>query len=417
MAEVVAEVVAEGMAEVEGVPSCNRFEVYFSARDTRAGFFAVTKFLQERSSLPMPTLRSSLFMLQGSDCVWHLLRVAAGLESLVVGEGQILAQTKACYEHSVEEDGAGGKCIVRLLNQAVSAGKRVRAETAISKGAVSISSAAYEFAEDRCMPDLEISALADARIVIVGAGKMTRLLITHMAAHGVTKLVLCNRSERSAKELADQYPGLDIEVRVGEDEMWRALADCDIAFTSTSATGAIITRELLMSKLGYSDDGSTDTPPMMIVDISVPTNVDKDCRELPDIKAYNVDDLKAVVAKNTAKRQKEMLEAEVLLREEQADFLSWQSQLSAVPALNKLQAKAERFRVKEVARAQKKLRNLSAGEAAAVERMSRGIVNKLLHGPMSHLRRADADNQESSLGALKGMFELELDGLNDGGEQ
>merc|ERR1719352_2269536 len=165
-------------------------------------------------------LRPNLFVLQDQDATWHLLRVASGLDSLVVGEGQILSQCKACYAHAIapaneetgEPAGSASKVLGRLLNSAVMAGKFVRSETEIAKGAVSISSAAVELAMLKSRLDLN-TPLPQLRIAVVGAGKMSRLLLTHLASHGVTKVVLLNRSRGSAEALAAGYP--DLEIRIG----------------------------------------------------------------------------------------------------------------------------------------------------------------------------------------------------------
>merc|ERR1711865_1303136 len=144
------------VAEAAVLSTCNRFEIYYAASDPRAAMASVTKFLAQRSGLPVSDLRKNLFMLSGDDAVWHIMRVAGGLDSLIVGEGQILSQVRQCYLHSIEEDGCGGKVLSRLLNNALAAGKRVRSETAISKGSVSISSAAVELTEMLAQADLMV---------------------------------------------------------------------------------------------------------------------------------------------------------------------------------------------------------------------------------------------------------------------
>lgn len=422
-----AELVAfsEGTIEEAAVLStCNRFELYLGSSNARAAMRVASKWLEQRSGLAQGVLRRNLFMLSGEDAGWHLLRVSAGLDSLVVGEGQILAQVAACFQAATqpadEEVGApagsGGKVLSRLLNTAVAAGKRVRAETAISKGAVSISSAAVEFSIERLPKDAGL-ALADARVVIVGAGTMTRLLVTHLKSHGVTKIVLVNRSVgpgSRAAELAEEHPEIEW-VLMTPDQMYDAIADCDVAFMSTSATEPIVTVEGLNAHvLGGSGSRakgpSGETVPLSVVDISVPRNVETavDSMAPGSVFSYNVDDLKAVVARNTASRKREMLEAEALLKEELAGYLGWHQSLGAVPTIAKLQESAEAMRAQEFAKNEKKLKNLSDKELEAVERLSRGIVNKLLHGPMSHLRSPeDMESKRRTLSTLSALFQLD----------
>lgn len=390
------------VAEAAVLSTCNRFEVYYAASDPREAMACVTNFLSKRSGIPVSSLRRNLFMLSDDDAVWHLMRVAGGLDSLIVGEGQILSQVRQCYLHSIEDDGCGGKVLSRLLNNAVAAGKRVRSETAISKGSVSISSAAVELSEMLCMDDLNLP-FSEARLAVVGAGKMTRLLITHLASRGLEKITIVNRSLGRPNELKEMFPDVDIEVKL-MDDLWDVIGRSDIVYTATSATGYIIDEAML------EENGLAGGRPLMLVDIAVPRNVGEDCSNVPNVAAYNVDDLKAVVAKNTAMRQREMIEAEGLLREESAAFVGWRESLSAIPTINQLQEKANTFREQELQKCTRKLSQsgLSDKELEAVERLSRGIVNKLLHGPMAHLRKNESvEGKQASLNEISAMFRLD----------
>jgi glutamyl-tRNA reductase len=392
------------VSEAAILSTCNRFEVYYSASDARQAMAAVTNYLAERSGLSVSVLRKNLFMLSGDDAVWHVMRVSGGLDSLVVGEGQILSQVRQCHLHSIEEDGCGGKVLSRMLNNAVCAGKRVRSETAIAKGSVSISSAAVELSEMYSLADLNIP-FSEARLAVVGAGKMTRLLITHLASRGLKEITIVNRSLQRPQELQEQFPDVDIDIRL-VDDLWDVIGRSDIVYTATSSTGYLIDEALL------EENGLAGGRPLMLVDISVPRNIAEDCKMVPSVAAYNVDDLKAVVAKNTAMRQREMIEAETLLREEASAFSSWRESLSAVPTINQLQEKANALRRKELEKCTKKLSssnpNLTDKELEAVERLSRGIVNKLLHGPMTHLRKTESiEDKKATLKELSAMFRLE----------
>ena len=417
------------VAEAAVLSTCNRFEVYYAATDARAAMASITKYLADRSGLPVSTLRKNLFMLSGDDAVWHIMRVAGGLDSLIVGEGQILSQVRQCHLHSIEEDGCGGKVLSRMLNNAVAAGKRVRSETAISKGSVSISSAAVELSEMLSQRDLNLP-FSEARLAVVGAGKMTRLLITHLASRGLEKITIVNRSLGRPQELQEQFPDVDIEVKL-MDDLWDVVGRSDIIYTATSCVDYVIDEQKM------EENGLASGRPIMLVDISVPRNVGVDCNnvsdeqfmlhsslqgrffriadrflsfQIPNVVAYNVDDLKAVVAKNTAMRQKEMVEAANLLREEAGAFVAWRESLSAIPTINQLQERANAFREQELDKCTRKLANanLSEKELEAVERLSRGIVSKLLHGPMSHLRQTETiEEKQSTLKQLNAMFRLE----------
>lgn len=267
-------IVGDGDVVIEAavLSTCNRFEIYYAAADPRAAMVHITQYLAERSGLPVKTLRQNLFMLSGDDAVWHVMRVAGGLDSLIVGEGQILSQVRQCYLHSIEEDGKGGKVLSRLLNNALAAGKRVRAETAISKGSVSISSAAVELSEMLSQQDLQLP-FSECRLAAVGAGKMTRLLITHLASRGLEKFTIVNRSLPRAQELKEQFPDVDIEIKL-MDDLWDVVGKSDVVYTATSCEDYVIDEEKLEL------NGLAGGKPLMLVDISVPRNVNDNCKNV-----------------------------------------------------------------------------------------------------------------------------------------
>lgn len=396
----------ESISEAAVLSTCNRFEIYLAGKNQYEVVRDAMKFLNDRAggSLDQATLRRNLFMLSGDDAVWHLLRVSAGLDSLVVGEGQILAQVKKSHEHSVEGSGPAGKVISRMLNTAVTAGKRVRAETGISKGAVSISSAAAEFTATKLDEDCQISSgMKDAEIAIIGAGKMSRLLLVHLESQGVNKVTIINRSFDRIDELQQEFPNIQITKKL-MSEMWDVLQTADVVYPSTSSESTIIDPEPLAECMKKR----TRAGGLHIVDISVPRNVHAGCSHVANVCSYNVDDLKTVVQKNTAKRRREMIEAENILREEQSKFRLWQHALGAIPTIAKLQEKAENLRKEEMSKAAKKLAALSAKDLEIVEKITKGIVAKLLHGPMCHLRQQhEGDATRAAITQVQKAFQLE----------
>lgn len=392
------------ISEAAVLSTCNRFELYLSGQNPYECIRDAIEYLSNRAkgTLDQETLRRNLFMLSGEDAIWHLLRVSAGLDSLVVGEGQILAQVKRSYEHGIEDDGSSGKVVSRMLNTAVSAGKRVRSETGISKGAVSISSAAVEFSAFKIKQDWGFQGgLEETSICIIGAGKMARLLLVHVETQDVKKITVVNRSPERVIELQNEFPNLTIEYRP-MSEMWDIVQESDIVYPSTASMVTIIDPEPLAQIM----QKRKKTNGIQFVDISVPRNVHPDCSNIPNVFSYNVDDLKVVVAKNTAKRKREMLEAENILREEQTKFRLWQQSLGAIPTIAKLQEKAENLRIEELQKATKKLSNLSPKDLEAVDRLSKGIVAKLLHGPMSHLRQQKESDAVAAIAQVQQAFQL-----------
>jgi len=395
----------DSIAEAAVLSTCNRFELYLAGSNQYEAMKDAIDFLYKRAggALDQETLRKNLFMLSGEDAIWHLLRVSAGLDSLVVGEGQILAQVKRAFERGEEpESGQSGKVVARMLNTAVSAGKRVRSETGISKGAVSISSAAVEFTAMKAPMDCKIKDLSDANICIIGAGKMARLLLVHLQTQDVKEVTIVNRSPDRVEELRTEFPDLKINLLL-MDKMWDAIREADVVYPSTAATTTIIDPEPLAECM----KGRVKQGGVQFVDISVPRNVHPGCSEIQKVFSYNVDDLKAVVERNTAKRKREMVEAENILKEELSKFRLWQQSLGAIPTIAKLQEKAESLRLEELQKASKKLANLSPKDLEAVERLSKGIVAKLLHGPMNHLRQQkEGDATRVAIEQVKEAFQL-----------
>jgi glutamyl-tRNA reductase len=383
--------------EVSILSTCNRLEIYIVTDETEQGVREVTQFLSEHSKLPLHQLRQHLFILLHHDAVMHLMRVAAGLDSLVLGEGQILAQVKTMHKLGQQYNGVG-RILNRLLKQAITAGKRVRTETSIGTGAVSISSAAVELAQ------MKVQNLASYRISILGAGKMSRLLVQHLVAKGATQISILNRSTGRAQELANQFAAeAQIQVHL-LSEMMQVIANSDMVFTSTSATEPLLDRAKLETVLLPSQ-------PLMLIDISVPRNVHANVCELANVQAFNVDDLKAVVAQNQESRRKMAQEAEGLLEEEVEAFEVWWRSLETVPTINSLREKIETIREQELEKALSRLGSeFAERHQEVIEAMTRGIVNKILHDPMVQLRaQQDIEARRRAMETLCLLFNLETE--------
>ena len=384
--------------EVAILSTCNRLEIYIVTSESDQGIREITQFLAEYSKLPVLSLRQHLFMLLHDDAVMHVMRVAGGLDSLVLGEGQILAQVKTT--HKLGQQYSGIKTILnRLFKQALTAGKRVRTETSIGTGAVSISSAAVELAQ------IKVANLAACRVVILGAGKMSRLLVQHLISKGAVEISIVNRSRDRALELTKQFPQQPINIHP-LSEMMNVIADSDLVFTSTSATEPILDRAKLEMVLEVQRS-------LMLFDISVPRNVHADVNELENVQAFNVDDLKAVVAQNYESRRKIAQEAERLLEEEVEAFDIWWRSLETVTTISCLRNKVETIREQELEKALSRLGSEFAEKhQEVIEALTRGIVNKILHDPMVQLRsQQDVDARRRCMQTLQMLFNL------DAGEQ
>ncbi|WIA08491.1 hypothetical protein OEZ85_007926 [Tetradesmus obliquus] len=390
--------------EAAVLSTCNRMELYVVAVSWHRGVREVEEWLSKSSGVPLDELRPYLFLLRDRDATHHLLRVSGGLDSLVMGEGQILAQVKQVYKVGQNANGFGRQ-LNGLFKQAITAGKRVRSETSISTGSVSVSSAAVELAQLK----LPSHNWADAKVCIIGAGKMSTLLVKHLLSKGCNQVTILNRSLPRAQALQEEFPDMAMDIRLMPDLM-QCVQDSDVVFAASGSEELLIHAEDIVNMPRRSDAvGGV----RRFVDISVPRNIAPNiCAEQHAGIVYNVDDLKEVVVANKEARAAAAAEAEVLLKEEQRSFEAWRDSLETVPTIKALRAKAEAIRAAEFEKALSRLgEGMSKKQMKAVEELSKGIVNKLLHGPMTALRcdgtDPDAVGQTlANMEALERMFEL-----------
>ncbi|AQK64806.1 Glutamyl-tRNA reductase 1 chloroplastic [Zea mays] len=321
--------------------------------------------------------------------------------------GQILAQVKQVVR-SGQNSGGLGKNIDRMFKDAITAGKRVRSETNISSGAVSVSSAAVELA----LMKLRKSEALSARMLLIGAGKMGKLVIKHLIAKGCKKVVVVNRSAQRVDAIREEIKAIEIVYRP-LSEMYEAAAEADVVFTSTASETPLFTKE-------HADALPTVSDAMggvrLFVDISVPRNVSACVSEIGSARVYNVDDLKEVVEANKEDRLRKAMEAQTIITEELKRFEAWRDSLETVPTIKKLRSYADRIRASELEKCLQKIGDdvLTKKMRRAIEELSTGIVNKLLHGPLQHLR-CDGSNSRTldetleNMHALNRMFSLDTE--------
>lgn len=358
------------------------------------------------SSVPVSELCQHRVLLFNKDATQHLFEVSSGLDSLVLGEGQILSQVKQVVKTGQGVPGFERK-ISGLFKHAITVGKRVRTETSISTGSVSVSSAAVELA----MMKLPESAHDSAKMLVVGAGKMGKLVIRHLAAKGCRRMVVVNRTEERLNSIREELKDVEIEYRPFSQLMTCA-GEADIIFTCTA-----------LETLLFSKDQVQTLPPVspevggqrLFVDIAVPRNVGSCVSDVEGVQVYNVDDLEEVVAANKEDRLMKAMEAQAIIEEEVKEFEAWKDSLETVPTIKKLRAYAERIRTAELEKCLSKMRDdLPKSEKKAIYDLSLGIVNKLLHGPMQHLRCDDTDNRGlneilENMQALNRIFSLDTE--------
>ncbi|KAK4491177.1 hypothetical protein RD792_001908 [Penstemon davidsonii] len=392
--------------EAAVLSTCNRLEIYVVALSQHRGIKEVTEWMSKISSVPVSELRQHRFLLYNKDATKHLFEVSSGLDSLVLGEGQILAQVKQVVKTGQGVPGFDRK-ISGLFKHAITVGKRVRTETNIATGSVSVSSAAVELA----MLKLPESSHANARILVIGAGKMGKLVIKHLAANGYKRIVVVNRTEDKVAPILEELKDVEL-VYKPLSEMLTCAAEADAIFTCTASETLLFSKDQVqMLPPAESQVGGQ----RLFIDISVPRNVGSCVSDLDNVQVYNVDDLKEVVAANKEDRLQKAMEAQTIISEEVKQFEAWKDSLETVPTIKKLRAYAERIRASELEKCLSKMGDdLPKNKKKAIYDMSLGIVNKLLHGPMQHLRCDGNDNRclneiLENMHALNRIFSLDTE--------
>ncbi|KAK7410426.1 hypothetical protein VNO78_01200 [Psophocarpus tetragonolobus] len=392
--------------EAAVLSTCNRMEIYVLALSQHRGVKEVVEWMSKTSSVPVSELIQHQFLLHNKDATQHLFEVSAGLDSLVLGEGQILSQVKQVVKVGQGVNGFG-RNISGLFKHAITVGKRVRTETNIASGAVSVSSAAVELA----FMKLPESSHDNARMLVIGAGKMGKLVIKHLVAKGCKKMVVVNRTEERVAAIREELKDIEI-IYKPLSEMLTCATEADIVFTSTASENPLFLKDHVKNLPPASQDVGGRR---FFIDISVPRNVGSCVSDLESVRVFNVDDLKEVVAANKEDRLRKAMEAQAIIAEESKQFEAWRDSLETVPTIKKLRAYAERIRLAELEKCLGKMGDdIPKKTRRAVDDLSRGIVNKLLHGPMQHLRCDGNDSRTLSetlenMHALNRMFNLETE--------
>ena len=361
---------AEAVSEAVILSTCNRTEIYAVVADG-AGTDAVIDFLCDHHALERHDLVRYLYEAEGHAAVKHLFRVVSSLDSMVVGEAQVLHQVKEAYDLACEA-GSARTVFHKLFRQSFEVGKRVRTETAIGEAAVSISYAAVELAKK------VFDTLAGRTILVVGAGKMSELTAKHLVSQGVRQVLVANRTYERAVELAERFEGTAIPY----DTLFDRMREADIVISSTSAPGYVIDKAQVAAAMRGRRE------PLFLIDIALPRDVDPAVNEVPNAFVYDIDDLNGVVNSNLEERMREAELAEVIVAEELRAFEAWLESMEVVPTIAAIRAEAERVRAEEYAKAMKRLASLSDADRATVEALSQAIVSKILHGPTTRLRDA-----------------------------
>ena len=379
--------------------TCNRVELYAVAKDVDAAIKELRQFLMQRNPASAPEqLTQHLYFLSDDDAVRHLFRVASSLDSMVMGEPQILGQFKDAMEAAVSQ-GCTGVVLNKVLKKAISVAKRVRTDTPIGEQAVSVSYAAVELAKKF------FQNLADHSVMLVGAGEMGELAGRHLVNHGVTRVMVTTRNFQRAVAFAKQFKGTPIPFETFKQEMLGA----DIVICSTGSPHAIITTQDMLKIVR-----ARQNRPLCIIDIAVPRDVEGDVRDIDGVYLFNIDDLQQIVAVNMEERQKAAMTAEIIVQEEVVTMMGWMKTLETVPTIVALKKRGEEIRQGELEKVLARLPGLSGSEREIIEGLASSIVNKLLHRPLVTLKEEAANaNGTMYVDATRRLFSLDEDSTTD----
>jgi glutamyl-tRNA reductase len=362
--------------------TCNRVELYANVLDVEKAAESIKAFLAEFHSINRSSLDKALYIYVDIDAVKHIFRVASSLDSMIVGEPQILGQLKDAFEIALEKK-ATGILLNKLMKKAISVAKRVRTETRIAENAVSISFAAVELAR-KIFTDL-----SERSFMLLGAGEMAELAARHLISNGVKEVLVSNRTYKRACDLAQEFNGRPVKF----EEFIHEMVHADIIICSTGAPDYIL-RKNEMHKV-MKDRKQRQ---VFLIDISVPRNIDPEINGLENVYLYNIDDLQGVVDANVFERQKEAEKAEEIVEEEIETFLKWQSSLDSIPTIKALRERAEEMKKEELDRLLNKVAGLGEKDREAIEYMATALMNKLIHPPTAALK--DSSEDKESLVAL-----------------
>jgi glutamyl-tRNA reductase len=373
--------------------TCNRTELYLDARGDRGTRKAALEFLAAAKGLPASELEGRFSFFRQREAVRHLFRVAAGVESMVVGEAEVLGQVRSAFVAATEA-GCSNPYLSRLFHSAIRVGRRARNETAIGHHAVSVSSTAVSLARQT------LGDLSASRVLVISAGEAGKLAAGALRDGGVSEILVTSRTLGRAQELAADLGGRAIPFA----QLTEALARSDIVISSTGAPSFVIEPEMMSDVMARRD-----RRPLILIDIAVPRDIDPDVREVDGVHLYDIDDLQAISNASLRARMKEVASVEAMVEEEVTRFLDWAHSLRVVPTVAALRRQAEAIRAGELARTLGHLPTLTEEEKERIEALSTAIVKKILHRPIARLKSRD-------YGHLYVQAARELFGIEDAGD-
>jgi glutamyl-tRNA reductase len=385
---------AAGVHEATAISTCNRTELYLVVSDPVEAESTALGILTRQAEIRPTELLAHLYSLRGEEAARHLLRVTAGLDSMILGEAEVQGQVKRAYELSMVE-GATGPILNRLFRGALSAGGRARAETGISEAGVSIPSVAVELAR-RALGDL-----SERRVLVVGAGETAELVARALTARGVRTVFVANRHYDRAIGLAQRFGGGAVRF----EELPEQLGEADIVVTATNSPHHVIEREELAQVMAGRPER-----PLLAIDIAVPRDIDPSCREITGVSVHDIDDVQQIAERNASGREAEARLAERILEAELDRFERWLGLQEVVPTISALREHGDEVVRRVLAENESRWESLSEADRERVEKMAGAIVSRLLHDPTLRIRRSACSGEAYYfITALRELFGLDVE--------
>jgi len=374
------------------ISTCNRVEIYARGENVDDGIRLLKQFICEYHGINIEQLDKHFYSYREEKTVEHLFRVSSSLDSMVVGEAQILGQVKEAYQLA-KSLGATGLILNQLFEKAFRVAKRVRDETGIGENAVSISSAAVEMATKI------FDGLANHTVMLVGTGEMAELAAKHLITHGVKTVYVASRTYERAARLAESLNGCAMGFSKFKEELHKA----DIVISSTAAPNFVITKEMVEKALLQRKN-----KPMFLIDIAVPRDIEPEVNQLENVYLYDIDDMRSVVDANIHEREREAELALEIISSEVGKFSEWVESLDAVPTIVKLRNHAEDIRKEELRKTFRKLSHLSEEDRNILDQMTSSMINKIIHKPTVSLKQKTKSSEgQTYLKAIRELFHLD----------
>jgi glutamyl-tRNA reductase len=372
--------------------TCNRMEILYIP-EAGDQVEQMIEFISDHKKIGIPEFRSALYIHEGDDAIRHMFQVSSSLDSMMVGEPQILGQIKKAYKMAVAE-GASGVLLNRLMHKSFSVAKRVRKETGIGDNAVSISYAAIELA-NKIFGDLSSKS-----VLLLGAGEMAELAVEHLISHNVDKIVVANRTFKNALALAQKFNGQAVQF----EERESVLKDVDIIISSTGASEYVLTQDQVKQAMKKRQHRT-----LFFIDIAVPRDIDPKINKVSNAYVYDIDDLTGIVETNIHQRGQETIKAERFVEEAVLTFRKWMDSLSIVPTIKAINDKMTAIVELEFNKTMSSLTHLSQGDREAVRRMTQAIATRTIHDPIQFLRNTGDHRDDSMyLNVTRQLFDLDI---------